>query len=321
MSIVSSDISKAVRILSNGGVIGFPTETVYGLAANIYSEEAIQRIFEIKQRPACNPLIVHVHDPVQLSEIVTDLPDKAQALTSRFWPGPLTLILKKTDAVPAIVSGQRDTVAVRIPRHPIALELLRALEFPLAAPSANPFNRISPTSALHVENYFQDLIPMVLDGGECEKGIESTIVGFEGDEVLVYRLGSISLEQVEQEVGQVSLKNRQDSRPTAPGMFSKHYAPSTPLYLVADMETFAQDHPSARIAALRFSEPLNLKNVCHTEILSSGADLEEAATRLYGALHLLDSLDIDFILAERLPDKGLGRSMNDRLERAAKQSA
>lgn len=318
MTIISKNISEAVKILSCGDIVAIPTETVYGLAGNIYSEKAIRRIFEVKQRPLFNPLIVHVHSIEQLKEIVSDIPAKAHLLAEAFWPGSLTLILKKKPGIPDVITAGKETVAVRIPNHPVALKLLRELPFPLAAPSANPFNRISPTSALHVESYFKDSIQMVLDGGECENGLESTIIGFEDNEPVLYRLGAISVEEIEKIVGKISIKNKQEKAPNAPGMLAKHYSPRTKTYLVDDVEKFIADHRDKAIGLVCLSKPITALPLKHVEVLSESGDLKEAASRLYSSLHKLDDLQLDMIVAQRLPNIGLGKSMNDRLERATK---
>lgn len=320
MTIISNDISRAVDLLSQEAVVAIPTETVYGLAGNIYSEKAIRSIFEIKQRPLFNPLIVHLHSIEQISDIVSYFPPKAKLLAEAFWPGPLTLVLKKQSNIPDLITAGKDTVAVRIPNHPVTLQLLKALSFPLAAPSANPFNRISPTSAQHVERYFKDLIPMVLEGGPCQNGLESSIVGFEHDEPILYRLGAISLEELERVVGSMAVKNRNEQAPQAPGMLAKHYAPKTKTYLVSDIAPFVAIHPDKTIGVLSFSELFEAPNIKHIEILSKSGDLREAASKLYRALHTLDDFHLDMIVAQRFPDQGLGTSINDRLERASKDA-
>jgi len=318
MTIISNNISKAVKILNNEDIVAIPTETVYGLAGNIYSVKAIRKIFEVKQRPLFNPLIVHLHSVEQLDEIVSDIPPKAQLLADAFWPGSLTLVLKKKATIPDIITAGKETVAVRIPNHPITLKLLKKLSFPLAAPSANPFNRISPTKALHVESYFKSSIQMVLEGGECKNGLESTIIGFENNEPILYRLGAISTEEIENVVGKINIKTREEKTPNAPGMLAKHYAPKTKTYLVNDIDTFITDYEDKTIGLVSFSEAITASNVKHVEILSKSRDLKEAASNLYSSLHILDHLDLDMIVAQRFPDIGLGKSINDRLERAAK---
>ena len=319
MNIVSKDIAKAVEILSNENLVSIPTETVYGLAGNIYSEKAIKRIFAMKERPFFNPLIVHIHSPKQLTNIVSHIPPKAQLLADTFWPGSLTLVLKKKSTIPDLVTAGKSTVAVRIPNHPVTLELLRQTGFPLAAPSANPFGCISPTQSTHVSNYFEGKLSMVLEGGSCQNGIESTIIGFENDEPVLYRLGSISLEEVEKVVGQVRVKNKKEKSPDAPGMLSRHYAPQTTTYLVDDVVAFIKDFPNQKIGVLTFDKIIESPNVVVLEILSSQSNLKEATSKLYATLHHLDTFDLDMIVAERFPDVGLGRSINDRLNRATKK--
>lgn len=319
MSIISSNINKAVSILENEDLVAIPTETVYGLAGNIYSEKAIRKIFEVKQRPLFNPLIVHLHSIQQLENIVLDFPEKAQLLAKAFWPGPLTLLLKKKTTVPDLITAGKDTVAVRIPNHPVTLELLKNLSFPLAAPSANPFNRISPTKAIHVENYFKDSIQMVLEGGDCKNGLESTIIGFENNEPLIYRLGAISMEEIEAIIGKIRIKNKEENAPEAPGMLAKHYSPKTKTFLSEDVESFLENHPGKKIGILSFSKNFSGPSIQKIEILSEKEDLKEAAANLYAALHNLDQLDLDIILVQPLPNIGLGKSINDRLERATKE--
>ncbi len=300
-------------------MVAIPTETVYGLAGNIYSEKAVKKIFSLKQRPFFNPLIVHLSSPDQLHKVVDSVPDKAKKLAERFWPGPLTLILKKKPEVPDLVTSGKDTVAVRVPNHPVALELLRKLDFPLAAPSANPFGSISPTQSSHVANYFQDKLSMVLEGGACEKGIESTIVGFEGDEPVLYRLGSITVEAISKEIGPIVVRNKKDAAPEAPGMLARHYAPNTTTVVVEDVPQFIAEHPGLKIGVLLFQNPLEARNIRAQEVLSRQGRLDEAASRLYAALHRLDELGLDMIVAEKFPNTGMGKAINDRLQRATKK--
>lgn len=318
MTIISTDISKAVKILNDEGLVAIPTETVYGLAGNIYSDKAIRQIFEVKQRPLFNPLIVHLHSIHQLDEIIRDFPPKAQLLAAAFWPGSLTLILKKKANIPDLITAGKDTVAVRIPNHPVTLKLLKELSFPLAAPSANPFNRISPTRALHVESYFKNSIQMVLEGGECKNGLESTIIGFENNEPVLYRLGALSIEEIENVVGKINIHNKNEEAPNAPGMLAKHYSPKTKTYLTNDIEKFLKDYEDKTIGLISFTEDITAANIKQLEILSKSGDLKEAASKLYSALHTLDGLNLDMIVAQRFPDIGLGKSINDRLERATK---
>ena len=234
---IITDPCKAADALKNGQIIGFPTETVYGLAGNIYSEQAIRHIFEIKKRPFFNPLIVHIKALTFLPNVAVNVPIPAIKLAERFWPGPLTLVLEKHPSIPDLVTGGKTTVAVRIPNHPVALSLLTMLDFPLAAPSANPFGTISPTCAGHVYDYFKEELEIILDGGVCKSGIESTIIGFQNDKPVLYRHGSISINEIEQVVGKIKIVTSNDNTPDAPGMLSKHYAPSTNTMLTNDVKT------------------------------------------------------------------------------------
>lgn len=319
MTLISQDISKAVAILNREELVAIPTETVYGLAGNIYSEKAIKAIFKMKKRPFFNPLIVHVHAVDQLKNLVEEIPEKAKLLADAFWPGSLTLVLKKKSSVPDLVTAGKDSVAVRIPDHSVTLELLKSLDFPLAAPSANPFGSISPTSAFHVADYFQDVLPMVLEGGDCKNGIESTIVGFESGEPVIYRLGSISLESIEKVIGKVEVKNKKEAAPDAPGMLSRHYAPKTTTYLESNVGNQLERFPGQRIGLLLFREKIENPSVHYQEVLSENGNLSEATSKLYAALHRMDKMNLDIIIAEKFPDFGLGKSINDRLERATKK--
>ncbi|MBD09165.1 MAG: threonylcarbamoyl-AMP synthase [Flavobacteriaceae bacterium] len=318
MSIISTDLSKAVKLLNNEELVAIPTETVYGLAGNIFSEKAVKAIFETKERPFFNPLIVHIPNIDYLETIVEAIPEKAKFLAEAFWPGPITLVLKKKSIIPDLITGGKDTVAVRIPNHPTTLELLNQLDFPLAAPSANPFNRISPTKAEHVESYFKDKIKMVLDGGACKSGIESTIIGFENGEPIIYRLGSTSTEAIEAVVGTIEIKNKKEVAPDAPGMLERHYAPKTKTILTSHLKEAVEANKNLRIGLLTYNDILNDDAIHFKIVLSEGKNLEEAASKLYDALHQLDQQNLDLIIAERLPDYGLGKSINDRLTRATK---
>ncbi|WP_288954805.1 L-threonylcarbamoyladenylate synthase [uncultured Polaribacter sp.] len=315
MSIISKDIQKAVQLLSNEELVAIPTETVYGLAGNIFSEKAIKSIFSTKKRPFFNPLIVHIPSVEVLDNIVNHIPNKAKLLADAFWPGSMTLVLKKKSKIPDLITAGKDTVAVRIPNHPLTLNLLENLKFPLAAPSANPFGSISPTKPEHVARYFKNDIEMVLDGGACTNGIESTIIGFEDDEPIIYRLGALALEEIEAVIGKITVKNKKEHKPDAPGMLARHYAPSTRTFLVDDVALEVKKHPNKKVGVLVFYQSLN--NDALTEIiLSKKKSLQEAATNLYSSLHELDLQNLDIIIAERFPNNDLGKSINDRLQRA-----
>ena len=316
---ISNEISKAVEILNDEELVAIPTETVYGLAANIFSEKAVKKIFEMKNRPFFNPLIVHIHSLNQLEDLVKNLPSKAKLLAESFWPGPLTLVLKKHESVPDLVTAGKDSVAVRMPNHSVTLELLRSLNFPLAAPSANPFGNISPTKAVHVAEYFGEKLQMVLEGGDCKNGIESTIIGFEEDEPILYRFGAISTEEIEKVIGKIIIRNKEEIAPNAPGMLLRHYAPNTPTYLENDVEEFLKLFPDKKIGVLLFSKNVQASENVYQKVLSPSGDLKEAAANLYESLHHLDKLGLDLIIAERLPNFDLGVSINDRLQRATEK--
>jgi len=315
MSIISKDIQKAITLLTNEKLVAIPTETVYGLAGNIFSEKAIKSIFSTKKRPFFNPLIVHISSVNSLNDIVIHLPEKAKLLAAAFWPGSMTLVLKKNDKIPDIITAGKNTVAVRVPNHPVTLELLKQLPFPLAAPSANPFGSISPTKPEHVERYFKDDIEQVLDGGSCTNGIESTIIGFENDEPIIYRLGALALEDIEAVVGKINIKNKEEISPDAPGMLARHYAPATRTFLVDNVANEVKKHSGKKIGILVFKDSLNAPFLTEI-ILSKKGSMQESASKLYDSLHELDHQNLDVIITEKFPNHGLGKSINDRLQRA-----
>lgn len=308
-------IAKAAHLLSKGEVIAIPTETVYGLAANAYNDEAVKQIFEIKQRPLFNPLIVHIKSIHELEKVVSYIPPKALELAKLFWPGPLTLVLPKKETISNYVTGGKDTVGIRVPSHPITLALLQALDFPLAAPSANPFGYISPTTALHVQKQLGDKIPMILDGGPCEKGIESTIIGFENGEPILYRVGAISKEEIENRIGAISQRTKAAAKPEAPGMLSKHYSPKTPFKVSYNIISDLEKYKNQTVGFILYSN-LNLPSSEKIISLTKTENLDEAAQNLYAAMHQLDEVGFELIIAERFPANGIGNSLNDRLYRA-----
>lgn len=316
MPVITSDIDQVADSLQNEEVAAIPTETVYGLAGNIFSEKAIRRVYEVKQRPLFNPLIVHIADVSEMGKVASSIPPLAQALAEKFWPGPLTLLLPKKDTVPDIITARKDTVAVRVPNHPVTLALLQQLPFPLAAPSANPFGSISPTTAEHVAAYFKDEFPFILEGGPCKKGIESTIIGFNEEGAIIYRYGSLAIEEIESITGPLQEYIRNEENPDAPGMLLRHYAPATKTILSSDIEKSISENLGKRIGLLLFNDQHQSNQVAVVETLSANGSMEEAASNLYAAMHRLDHNDLDIIIAERFPDKGLGRSINDRLQRA-----
>ena len=263
MALISTSSHDAAALLNKNDIVAIPTETVYGLAGNAFSEKAIKKIFELKKRPFYNPLIVHIKSVADLNQIAT--------------------------------------------------------EIPVAAPSANPFGSISPTKAQHVADYFTESSLTVLEGGECRSGIESTIIGFEDGSAVLYRLGSITIEEIENVIGPLKIKTNNEKTPSAPGMLSKHYAPKTKTILTETVTEELKLFDTKRIGLLTYQNHFEHKNIVTNEVLSATGDLAEAASRLYNALHKLDQLKLDVIIAEKFPDHGLGRTINDRLERATKK--
>lgn len=312
MATITGDPGSATRLLREGGVVAIPTETVYGLAADAFNVAAVLRIFEVKQRPSFDPLIVHVGQQADVHRVARELPPGAQALIDAFWPGPLTLVLPKRAVVPDIVTSGLDTVGVRMPAHSLTLQLLRTLDFPLAAPSANPFGYVSPTTAEHVADQLGDRIPCILDGGPCDVGVESTIIGWEGDRWVLYRPGGIALEAIETVIGSVAHAVKQ-VLPAAPGMLESHYAPRTPVH-VGEIGELLPRFAGRRIGIIAFRDAHPAHRCI---VLSEHGDLSEAARKLFAALRELDASDCEVILAERFPEEGLGRAINDRLRRAA----
>lgn len=313
-SLITNNIAKACDALNQNGLVAIPTETVYGLAANALSDQAVSKIFELKKRPTYNPLIVHLPHIDAIHQVAKNIPEMALKLVKTFWPGPLTLVLEKQPHISDSITAGKKTVAIRVPNHPIALKLLNALAYPLAAPSANPFGCISPTTAQHVAQYFGDTL--ILEGGSCEKGIESTIIGF-NDTPVIYRLGSISKDAIEKVCGPVATYVKDNLLPQAPGMLLQHYAPKTKSYLTTRINAkYLEAFKNQRIGIITFKAATAAAKIAEKETLSPSGDLEEAAKNLYAAMHRLDHAQLDAIIFERLPEIGIGNAINDRLERA-----
>lgn len=310
---ISQDIIKAKHLLQTGELVAIPTETVYGLAANALNTDAVLKIFETKNRPHFDPLIVHVSSIEQAKALVEDLPSNARLLAEKFWPGPLTLLLKKKQIIPDLVTSGLDTVGIRMPSHPLTLELLRTLDFPLAAPSANPFGYISPTSAKHVAAQLGDKINLILDGGESDVGVESTIIDCTHENPVVVRLGGLGVEKIESIVGKVEVNTTSSSKPSAPGLLISHYAPRKPFFL-GSIEDLSKQNSDKKVAIISFQG--NSNSVLH-KVLSEEGSLHEAAHNLFKVMRELDESDAEIIIAERVPNHGLGRAINDRLNRAA----
>ncbi len=306
-------LPQAARIIAKGGIVAFPTETVYGLGANAFDSSAVARVFEVKKRPSFDPLIVHVADTDQAASCIARPSATARVLMDTFWPGPLTLVMPKTSAIPDLVTAGLPTVAVRMPNHPMALELIRLAGVPVAAPSANPFGALSPTTAEHVRTHLGDKVDAVLDGGACTVGVESTIVSLCGERPVLLRPGGVPAEAIARVVGCLGRVTGDQKYPSAPGQLPMHYAPRTPLFLTTESATPV----TGRIGFLAFHKPIDTNGFAEIAVLSPSGDLREAAANLFAALHRLDAMALDAILAAPLPEQGLGAAINDRLRRAA----
>jgi len=309
---IGTDISLAKNILMNGGVVAIPTETVYGLAANAFNLDAVTRIFQIKERPSFDPLIVHIGNLDQLEQLTFRISKKMRSLIDHFWPGPLTIVVEKSEKVPDLVTSGLNSVGIRMPGHSLTSRLLNELPFPLAAPSANPFGYVSPTSAQHVADQLGDQVDYILDGGSSKIGLESTIVSGVEIQPRVLRWGGLEKEKIELLIGSVLSNTQSTDNPTAPGMLSSHYAPSKKLIL-GNIAEMAAKYDSKNVCFLAFKDTFRLPG----QTLSPRGDLGEAAQNLFKALRELDKIPQEIILSELVPNEGLGRAINDRLRRAA----
>lgn len=312
-TIIGTDIYQAASLLAKGEAVAIPTETVYGLGCNAYSDSAVRNVFNIKGRPTNNPLIVHCYDINAIGNIAAEVPDLAYRLFEHFSPGPLSIILPKGNHIPDIVTAGNDTVAIRIPNHPVTRQLLELLPFPIAAPSANKFMSVSPTSALHVHQQLKGLVPYILDGGEADNGIESTVVKVERNTIIVLRQGSVTVEELRLISENVIIGNP-DKKLESPGLFKKHYSPNTRVILSTDTTV---DIDYNNTALLTFGEVEQVKKYKAVLNLSPTGNMREAAKNLYKYLYDLDALNLKCIVAELLPETGLGIAINDRLKRAA----
>ena len=306
------EIIEAAKIIKNGGLVAFPTETVYGLGADALNPHAVAKIFEAKERPSFDPLIVHIADFDNLNVLAQEINENVYKLAEKFWPGPLTIVLPKKPIVPDIVTSGLDTVGIRMPNNVIALSLIRNAACPIAAPSANKFGRISPTNAMHVRKQLTD-IECILDGGSTTVGIESTVISVHEDGFVILREGIITKEDLKFVIPQSKQEISKTELLSSPGNIKSHYSPNKPLYILGE-------HPNnlntKNAAFLSFgSKPeQEFKQI---EYLSETADLREAAIKLFEKLHLLEDSDCEFIIAEPVTEKGIGLAIMDRLRRAA----
>ena len=308
-------IEHAAKVLLDGGLVAFPTETVYGLGALGLDSEAAGRIFEAKGRPSFDPLILHIAHVSEL-ERVAEVNEAARRMAERFWPGPLTLVMPRSEAVPDIVTSGLTTVAVRVPAHPVAHALLEAVGEPVAAPSANPFGKLSPTTAAHVQAGLSGRIDLILDGGATMRGLESTIIGVAEDVPVLLRTGAIPAEEIEEMLGVRLERHVPTSRPATPGQLDSHYAPHTPV--IVSTEPVSDPSRTGLVVLRRTGLDGDFAAV---EELSAEGDLTEAAKNLFAALHRLDALGLDLIVVRPVPETGLGAAIMDRMRRAAFKSS
>ncbi|MCY8471904.1 MULTISPECIES: L-threonylcarbamoyladenylate synthase [Bacillus] len=320
-------IAQAAALLRENEVVAFPTETVYGLGANAKSTDAVKKIYEAKGRPSDNPLIVHIADISQLDGLTGPAPDKAKILMKRFWPGALTLILPcKPGALSPRVTAGLDTVAVRMPDHPLALALIRAAGLPIAAPSANLSGKPSPTKAEHVAHDLDGRIAGMMDGGSTGIGVESTVLSCAGETPVLLRPGGITKEQIEAEIGPILVDKGiadQNEQPISPGMKYTHYAPSAPLVISEGsperIQTLIQEYQQAgkRVGVLTTEENADFYSADYVKSCGRRDQLETVAAALYDALRSFDEEKVDFIIAESFPDTGVGLAIMNRLMKAA----
>jgi L-threonylcarbamoyladenylate synthase len=313
-TIIGTTIQEAIHFLKSGELVAIPTETVYGLAANGCNTAAVKKIYEAKNRPNSNPLILHFASIEKINPYVLDFPQELLNLANKFWPGPLTILLKKSELVPNEITANQELVAVRVPNHPLLNAILRELDFPLAAPSANLYGMVSPTKAEHVLQDLNGKIPYILDGGSCENGLESTIISLHEMKVIVYRLGSISLEDLTAELSYTpELKNTSEKQVITSGMVEHHYAPKTPFFF---FDETCIDYSEKNNGFIFFKDQNHTIDDSNKIILSKSGDLKEAAANLYDAIIEMDKREFTALFIERLPDFGLGKTMNDRLNRS-----
>ena len=310
----SEQLDRAVALLRGGAVVAFPTETVYGLGANAFDARAVARIFEIKARPAFDPLIVHISDDDMLERVAEDVPQNARVLMERFWPGPLTIVLRKGPQIPELVTAGLSNVAVRMPAHPIARALIQRAALPLAAPSANPFGYLSPTRAEHVARMLGEHVDLIVDGGPTEHGVESTIVMIEPRPALL-RHGAIPIDDIEAVIGPLERELTDEHKPLAPGRLPQHYAPHTPVRVIS-VPANVPERERADAVLLAFRAPV--PGYRAVRVLSESGDLREAAARLFDYLHELDRVGAARIDAEQVPSQGVGIAIMDRLQRAGR---
>lgn len=310
--IVNQDIDIAAGYIREGRLVAFPTETVYGLGANALNPLAVAKIFELKERPSFDPLIVHIASVDGLDKLTVNKDSRVLLLAAKFWPGPLTIVLPKSDIVPDIVTSGLDTVGIRMPNNPIALELIRKAGCPIAAPSANKFGRVSPTTAQHVKKQLPN-VDYILDGGKTQVGIESTIITLNEKGFEILRHGVITREDLESVIPFHSGRDTSDSI-VAPGMLKSHYSPNKPLYFLGDVHLNDMQRSNAGLLSFNTTDTEGYKMVIP---LSTSGNLREYAVNLFAAIHKMEESDVEYIVAEPVEEHGIGLAIMDRLRKAA----
>jgi len=312
-------IITAAEALRAGELVAFPTETVYGLGADALNKRAVAQVFAVKNRPYFDPLIVHIPNAASARVYATGIDHQAIALMERFWPGPLTLVLRKKPIIPDLVTGGLDSVALRVPAHPVALALLRETAKPIAAPSANPFGYVSPTTALHVQELLGEKIHLIVDGGPCVVGVESTVCALTEKEAVILRPGGVSVEEIEAVIGPVEVASALQPDARSPGTLLRHYSPHVTLHLIPLGAPLPEPCSGERVGVLLFAERPHASGYAAVEVLSRQGDMVEAAANLFAALRRLDQSGLERVVIESVPEHGLGRAIMDRLRRAAAQ--
>lgn len=324
-------INSAAKILRDGGTVAFPTETVYGLGANIFNESAVKRIFEAKGRPSDNPLIVHISKVDQMKSIVKNINKKTLTIMENFWPGPLTLILYKNSQIPDIITAGLDTVAVRYPSHPVAKKLIEYANIPVAAPSANISGKPSPTKAKHVIDDLMGKVDVIVDGGNCEVGLESTVLDMTSDTPIILRPGGITYEQIVQKIGRVEIAGGDNEdinfTPKAPGMKYKHYAPDAKLTVVEgdfnDVITKINEltkkelESGKKVAVMCLEEAKDMIEADRIYVLGNNKSLNLAAFNLFSYLRKFDEDKIDTVFVQAVDKAGIGMALRNRIDKAA----
>ena len=319
-------IKQAAEVIHNRGLVAFPTETVYGLGANALDPKAVAGIFEAKKRPLDDPLIVHISDKEDIHKLAVDIPIEAERLMERFWPGPLTIVLKKTGIVPDLVTTGLETVAIRMPSHPVARKLIEIAGTPIAAPSANLFGRPSPTSAAHVAEDLEGRIDIILDAGSTEIGVESTVVEFINGKAIILRPGGTEVEEIEELVGKAEVYSTQEEMEKSPGKYPQHYSPRAEVRVVEngpsqteEVEALAEDLKTKghTIGIMATQEHMEHYRHLDVKVLGPGDEPKICASRLFHLLREFDQEKVDVIIAEGIDEKGLGLAVMNRLRKAA----